>query len=155
MADSEDLIGKADALMARHRPGRAGGEPISGIPVLQEVVDLAPASDDVPVLTEMVEVGVHDLPLPAPTTSASVAAELPHEQQAAALSQNLRSSLLAALQPEIDSLIEERLKQSLEPLVERLFNDLRDDLQSIARDTLRDAITTAVESEIGRRRSGA
>jgi hypothetical protein len=37
MAESDDLLAKADALMARHRPGQA--EPNTEIPVLDEVVD--------------------------------------------------------------------------------------------------------------------
>ncbi len=134
MAEPEDLLGKADALMARHRPPRAAAEPYAEIPVLDEVVELPFESDDLPVLTELV--------LSAPA----------EEEQINALAASIRASLLAALQPEIDSLIEERLKQSLEPLVEKLFDDLRGKLQLIARDTLSEAINTAVEREIERRK---
>lgn len=134
MAEPEDLLGKADALMARHRPARTAAEPYAEIPVLDEVVEILPDGDDLPVLTELV--------LSAPA----------EEEQINALAASIRASLLAGLQPEINSLIEERLKQALAPLVERLFNDLRGDLQLIAREILSDAIGTAVEREIERRK---
>ena len=136
MAEPEDLLSKADALMARHRPGRTAAEPYAEIPVLNEVVDLTRENDGLPALTE--------LPRPAPLD----------EEQIEALAERLRAPLVAALQPEIDTLIEERLKQDLAPLVERIFDDLRGDLQLIAREILSDAINTAVEQELDRRKSG-
>jgi hypothetical protein len=136
MAEPEDLLSKADALMARHRPARTGAEPYAEIPVLDEVVDLPPESDDPPVLTELAG--------PAPLD----------EEQIEALATSIRASLLAALQPEIDTLIEERLKQGLVPRVERIFDDLlRGDLRPTAREILSDAINTAVEQELERRKS--
>lgn len=145
MAEPEDLLTKADALMARHRPARTGAEPYAEIPVLDEVVDLPAESDDPPVLTELVERDPGEPTLVEPA--------LPPEKQCDELAASMQASLLAVLQPEIDTLIEERLKENLAPLVERLFNDLRGDLQLIARDTLSDAIKLAVEREIERRRS--
>jgi hypothetical protein len=136
MAEPKDLLSKADALMARHRPARTGAEPYAEIPVLDEVVDLPRESDDPPVLTE----------LAGPAR--------PDEERIEALAAGIRASLLVALQPEINTLIEERLKEGLAPRVERIFDDLRSDLQLIARDILSDAINTAVEQELERRRSG-
>jgi hypothetical protein len=131
MAEPEDLLGKADALMARHRPGRTAAEPYAEIPVLDEVVDLTPARDKSPVLNELVR------PVPL------------DEERAGALAASVRASVLAALQPEIDSLIEERLKEGLAPLLETLFGEL----QLIARETMNDAINTAIEQELERRKS--
>jgi hypothetical protein len=125
MAEPEDLLRKADALMARHRPARTGAEPYAEIPVLDEVVDLS-------LLTELVGPSSVD------------------PQRTEALAASIRASLLAALQPEIDSLIEERLKESLAPLLEKLFGDL----QVMARATLSNAINAAVEQELERRKSG-
>jgi hypothetical protein len=136
MAEPEDLLGKADALMARHRPGRTPSEPYAEIPLLDEVVDLPAEIDDLPVLTELAE--------PAPFD----------EEQLEALAASIRASLLAALQPGIDQLIEERLKEALAPRVERVFDDLRGDLQLIAREILSDAINATVEQELDRRKSG-
>lgn len=132
MAEPEDLLSKADALMARHRPARAGAAPYAEIPVLDEVVDLPPASGDLPSVAE---------PAGPP---------FPDGERTEALAANIRASLLAALQPEIDSLIEERLKEGLAPLLESLFGDL----QVLARASLSDAIKAAVEQEFERRKAG-
>jgi len=134
MVEPEDLINKADALMARHRPPRPSAEPYAAIPVLDEVVEIRPEGDDLPVLTEFV--------LPAPVD----------EEQIKTLAASIRASLLAGLQPEIDALIDERLKDDMAPLVERIFHELRNDLQLMARDILSDAIHAAVEQELERRK---
>jgi len=153
MAEPEDLLSKADALMARHRPGRTGGGPYPEIPVLDEVVDFSAEVDDVPVLTELVEVD-RELSEREPAAPEPVEPGPQHEEQLAQLAESMRATLLAELQPEIDVLIEERLKEGLAPLVEKLFEDLRGELQSISRQTLSDAVHTAVARELERRKSG-
>ena len=145
MAEPEDLLGKADALMARHRPGQAVAPSYPEIPVLEEVVNLLPGDDDVPLLIEVVE--------PARAAPMPPDQALLHEEQVAALAQSRRATLLAALQPEVDRLIEERLKEGLEPLIVKLFEDMRGELQSIAHATLSDAIHAAVDKEIERHES--
>ena len=131
MAEPADLLGKADALMARHRPARPGTEPQAEIPVLHEVVHLHGEHDPEPLMTE-------------------AAAAAPDQVQFDALTQGL----LAQLQFTVDEAIEARLKEKLEPLVETMFNDLRAELQAIARQILNEAIGKAVEDELGRRESG-
>jgi hypothetical protein len=132
-SEPDDLLSKADALMARHHPGRATGAPHGEIPVLDEVVNLHPESDDLPLLTETVA--------PAPMD----------EDQVKALAASIRDSLLARLQPEIDALIEQGLKDGLAPLVENMFDELRGDLQLIGREILSGAIHSAIEQELARR----
>ena len=136
-SDPDDLLSKADALMARHHPGRTPAANYAEIPVLDEIVDFVPADDELPLLTE------------------TVAPPAPDEAQIEALAASMRAALLAGLQPEIDALIEQRLKDGLSPLVEKMFDELRGDLQLIARDILGDAIHIAVEQELERRKSGA
>lgn len=133
MAEPDDLLGKADALMARHHPGRAPAAQYAEIPVLDEVIEPRPDEDDLPLLTEFIVSAPQD------------------EAQFKALAASLRVSLLAALQPEIDALIDERLKEGLAPLVERMFDQLRGELHQVARETLVEAIRTAVEQELERR----
>jgi hypothetical protein len=134
MAEPDDLLGKADALMARNHPGRSPAAPYAEIPILDEVVDLLHESDDLPLLTEYVVTAPLD------------------EEQAEALAASIRASLLLELQPRIDALIDERLRDDLAPMVERLFNDLRSSLQLTAREVLGDAIRAAVEQELDRRK---
>jgi hypothetical protein len=132
MAETEDLLGKADALMARHRSTQTPAEPDAEIPVLHEVVDLGSLGDGPPLPTGCDGTAPVD------------------EEEVLALAASLRTSLLSALQPEIDSLIEQRLKQAMAPRVDRLFGDLRDDLQLIARKILSDAVNSAVAKELER-----
>src|ERR1700690_2481781 len=135
-SEPDDLLSKADALMARHHPERAVGAPHAGIPVLDEVVDLLSENDELPLLTETVA--------PAPMD----------EEQIKALAASIRDSLLARLQPEIDALIEQELKDGLAPLVENVFDELRGGLQLIGREILSGAIHSAVEQELARRKAG-
>lgn len=141
-SEPDDLLGKADALMARHHPGRAPAAQYAEIPVLDEVVEPPPGDDDLPLLIEYI--------VPAPL---EVPARL-DEAQIRALAAGMRESLLAGLQSEIDALIEERLQAGLAPLVETLFDQMRDNLQQIAREILAEAVNTAVEQELERRKSG-
>ncbi|MFH1602291.1 MAG: hypothetical protein ABIH03_00095 [Pseudomonadota bacterium] len=136
MPEPDDLIGKADALMARHRLERPGSEPYAEIPVLREVVNLGARPDDLPVLTELAAPPGLDI------------------EQVEALTESLRASLLTQLQLAFDQLIEARLKERLEPLFERMFNDLRVDLQLSAREMLSEVVNSTVEQELERRKSG-
>jgi hypothetical protein len=131
-SEPDDLLGKANALMARH--GHAPAAPYAEIPVLNEVVDFPPEHDELPVLTEYV------VTVP------------PDEEQIEALAASMRDSLLAELQPGIDALIEQRLRDELAPMVERVFDGLRADLQLITREILSEAVHAAVEQELERRR---
>jgi hypothetical protein len=134
MAEPEDLLGKADALMARHRAPQAAAEQDVEFPVLDEVVQLPPGSGDPAILSEFAQSAFAD------------------EEQIKALAASIRASLLARLQPEIDALIEERLSAGVSPLVERVTLELRGELQLIARKILGDAIHAAVEREFDRRK---
>jgi len=132
MAEPDDLLSKADALMARHHPGRTPAAPYAEIPILDEVVDYLPENSDLPLLTEFV--------VPAPVDK---------EQ---ALAASIRASLLLELQPRIEALIEERVKDGLPALVEKMFEDLRGTHQQTARESLSEAIDAAVERALARRK---
>jgi len=132
MAEPDDLLSKADALMARHHPGRAPAAPYAEIPVLDEIVDYLPENGDLPLLTETV--------VPAPVDK---------EQ---ALAASIRASLLLELQPRIDALIAERVNDGLAPLVEKMFDELRGKYQRMARESLSEAINAAVERALARRK---
>jgi hypothetical protein len=131
-SEPDDLLSKADALMARH--GHAPAAPHAEIPVLDEVVDFPLELDELPVLTEYV------VTVP------------PDEEQIEALAASIRASLLSELQSGIDALIEQRLRDELAPMVERVFDGLRGELQLITREILSEAVHAAVEQELERRK---
>lgn len=133
-SEPDDLLSKADALMARQYPGRPPADLYAGIPVLDEVVADPPGRDNLPLLTESVVLA----PLDA--------------EQAEALAARISASLLSALQPRVDAIVDARLREDLAPLVERMFDDLRGSLQAVARETLEDAIRSALAQELERRK---
>ena len=135
--EPDDLLGKADALMARQHPGRTVATRHPGIPVLEEIVEFPPGFDDLPLLTEYI-----------------VSAQ-PDAEQMQALAASIRAELLAGLQPRIDTLIEKRLKEGLAPLIESMYDELRRKLQRTAREILDDALRDALEQELQRRKSGS
>lgn len=169
MAEPEELLSKADALMERHRKPRSPADPPADIPVLTEVVEVhaavnsgpaieAPDDDagnsGLPTLTELPPAW-QATPAPQPAFPHVVPAQdqAPEDETPESLAAGIRAALLVGLQPEIDRQIEDRLKYMLEPLVERMFNDLRDDLQTISREVLAAAIRTAVERELDKQKS--
>jgi hypothetical protein len=137
------------------------------------VVDPSLEGDDLPVLTELVQIEnwhnaqpevpaqsmPDDVADPRPDGDAPpmltepVQTESLHHANREVLMQSMHASLLATLQPEIDTMVGQRLTERLEPLVEKLFFDLRSELQLIARDALSQAIDAAVEREMERRKS--
>jgi hypothetical protein len=135
-SEPDDLLSKADALMARHHPGRATAAHYPDIPILDEIVESPPAENELPLLTEYV-----------------VTAPL-NEEQTAALAASISASVLAELQPRIGALIDERLRDGAAPTVDRLLRLLRGSLKLIAQDILGDAVRRAVDAELERRNPG-
>lgn len=133
MAEPEDLLGKADALMARHRAPHAEEGQAADFPVLDEVVQL-PAGSGEPLARSQPFLSRAD------------------EERVNALAARISASLLARLQPEIDALIEGRLDAVLTPLVDRTVHDLRGELQLKAREVLGEAIRAAVKQEFDQRK---
>ncbi|MEW5888589.1 MAG: hypothetical protein AB1768_05995 [Pseudomonadota bacterium] len=89
MSEPEDVLGKADALMQRHRSFVAGGRPAA-----------AAAEDDIPVLTDEVELDEADA------------------EDAAAAEQRLQE-ILNRLEPEIARRVQEWLAAELPHIVAR------------------------------------
>ena len=54
-SDGEDIIGRADALLGRHRLGRAASPPTEAVPTLTDAVD---TEAEIPTLTDVFEEGV-------------------------------------------------------------------------------------------------
>jgi len=63
-ADSDDILARADALLARSRRMPAVRADTNNPPVLADAIEVRPAEDDIPTLTEVV-VAADAEPLPA------------------------------------------------------------------------------------------
>lgn len=129
MSNSDDLLGKADALLQRYRPtGKA-------------------AAEEIPVLTEVVaESGAR------PRAAGGPATEPPPKSTLDELEQRLRKSVLDALGPNVVSSLEEPLRTMIEERLRRALGAVADQVRADVEALVRDAVTRAVEQEISRLR---
>jgi hypothetical protein len=126
---AEEVLGKADALLARHRGARPAPrvEPPVDFPVLTEVVQDAPSP-------------------PAPPA--------PTEEQLAQLERDLRLELLALLGPEFERLVEARVHERLGGKIEEVLALTRKVLEAEVRNAVRDALTQVITEESARLKGG-
>lgn len=130
MADN-DVLGKADALLQRHRAARAPArpDPPAEFPVLTEVVHGAPAAQPTPV--------------PAPALS---------EAELARIERDLRLELLSLLGPEFERLVEARVHERLGAKVDDVMTLTRKVLEAEIRAAVRDAVAQVIAEEMARLR---
>ena len=134
MTDSDELLSKADALLARWRSGAVVPRPPTDYPLLTEVVKTIEAADELP----------HLPPLeasPAPADAGTVALE-----------ERVRLRVLEAIEPYIRASLDETLRLRIEELARRLAvniaRDARDDILTL----VRVAVQSAVARELDARR---
>jgi hypothetical protein len=130
MADN-DVLGKADALLQRHRTARAGQrpEPPVEFPVLTDVVSEAglPAAP----------------PTPAPAPQLS-------EADLARIERDLRLELLSLLGPEFERLVEAKVHERLGAKVDEIMVLTRKVLEAEVRAAVRDAMAAVITAETAR-----
>ena len=122
MTDPDDLLSKADALLARRRAGAVAPNPPADYPVLNDVVD-------VPV-----------------SSSAQSAAEV------CSLEERLLSRVLEALEPRIQAYFDESLRTRLEDITRQIAVQLAAEARQDITSFIREAVKTAVTRELGSQR---
>ena len=143
MTDSDELLSKADALLARWRSGA--------------VVPRPPA--DYPVLTEVIRASAADASLAA----IEVADELPHlppleespapaDQSMRALEERVRLRVLEAIEPLVGAFLEEPLRLRIEELARRLATTIAQEARNDILTLVGDAVRRAVARELEARR---
>jgi hypothetical protein len=127
---ADEVLGKADALLARHRGTRPAprAEPPVDFPVLTEVVHDVPAAP----------------PPPAPT-----------EEQLAQIERDLRLELLGLLGPEFERLVEARVHERLGGKIEEVLGLTRKVLEAEVRNAVRDAVAQVITDESARLKGGS
>ena len=166
MIESEELLAKADALLARWRSAMSGQRPPADYPVLTEIVDVpeesaqdgvqrtvpaAPAaSEPVPraeetPLSGFSEVSTAESAPPAPRGASDA-------DEAAALEERIRARVLDAIEPHVGSFLEQPFRVKMEDLARRLAADLAQDARREILGFLRDAVRRAVAQELESRR---
>ena len=132
MADN-DVLGKADALLQRHRAARTPqrAEPPVEFPVLTDVVSEGqpPADPPAPALA------------PAPPLS---------EEELVRIERDLRLELLGLLGPEFERLVEAKVHERLGPKVEEIMGLTRKVLEAEVRAAVRDAMAAVITAEAAR-----
>ena len=131
MADN-DVLGKADALLQRHRAARTAqrAEPPVEIPVLTDVVAEGQPPAAVP-----------PAPAPAPPLSEAELERIEHD---------LRLELLGLLGPEFERLVEAKVHERLGPKVDEIMGLTRKVLEAEVRAAVRDAMAAVITAEAAR-----
>jgi hypothetical protein len=132
MADP-DVLGKADALLQRHRAARAARspEPPADFPVLTDVVDRPSAG--APPAT------------PAPLSEAELAQ----------IERDLRLELLGLLGPEFERLVEAKVHERLGAKVDDVLALTRKVLEAEVRAAVREAVAEVIADEVARLQRGS
>ncbi len=125
MADP-DVLGKADALLQRHRAARAAKSPEPPV--------------DFPVLTEVVQ--------GAPAAAALSEAELVQ------IERDLRLELLGLLGPEFERLVEAKVHERLGAKVDDVLTLTRKVLEAEVRAAVREAVAQVIADEVARLQRG-
>ncbi len=165
MTDSDELLSKADALLARWRSGTAVAQPPADYPVLTEVVEARSAAGDA---VEMLELDFPDGSAPA-TLRPPAAAPIPpradavsrpqpralntaEEVDAQALEERVRLRVLEAIEPYIGAFLEEPLRLRLEDLARQLAMNIAGDARNDILSLVREAVRSAVAQELAAQR---
>ena len=124
-----EVLGKADALLARHRPQRAvrAPDPPTDFPELTEIISGAP-----------------DRPAPAPD---------PDDLALEKMENELRLELLGQMGAELERLIEVRVHERLTTTIGEILDRTRADLAAEVRRAVRSALDQVIEDEVQRWRS--
>lgn len=141
MNDGEEILGKADALLSRYKPG----------PSHQEVVQT-----DFPILTEVVEeativassaVQPHSLTALSANSSAATL-----DQELQLLENELRHGILNIIEPQLaiqlGELLESRIREHLGRAINQLAAEIANAAREEATEMVRQAISVAIKREI-------
>jgi hypothetical protein len=122
---TEEILDKANALLARHRAARptARGEPPVDFPVLTEILEEAVAAGYT-------------------------------EAQLAELERDLRLELLALLGPEFERLIEAKVHDRIGAKIDEVMGLARKELEAEVRGAVRDALAEVIAEETARLKAG-
>ena len=136
VGSADDVLGRADALLSRHRkPSAAAAD------------DASAANADFPVLTEVIE-----QPAAGQATAASTA-DTPTAAQDLLLDQmenELRLSLLGQMRPELERVIEMRVNERLATRFGDIMERMKNELTTELRRAVREALAQVVDEEVKR-----
>jgi hypothetical protein len=144
--DSEELIGKMDALLNKHRqsaPVQRGGVP--EIPVLVNVVELPLAAAAKPILPPETAKQAVSVEPPA-ATAATALSDSDAEFLARSIFRHVMNNLEARLAHELGDQLTERLESIIDDTVSTAIADFRQELTNAVSDAIAEALLDYAES---------
>jgi hypothetical protein len=133
MADDDDVLGKADALLGRHRTGGPARRPEPPV--------------DFPVLTDVFS---RELPAAPPAPASAPAPGPLSDEQLVQIERDLRLQLLQLMGPELERLVEAKVHARVAPVVAAAIERTRTDLELEIRRAVQEALTQVIEEETDR-----
>lgn len=124
--DGDEILKKAEALLARHRGARSGVAPPPDFPTLTEVIDQGPAENG------------------------RDASPLFNEDELESFERELRQEILQLVRAELERLIEARLHPRIEAKVAEVMTRARVELEVEVRRAVRESVTQVIDDEIRR-----
>ncbi|HZL95670.1 MAG TPA: class I tRNA ligase family protein, partial [Vicinamibacterales bacterium] len=146
--DGDDLLKRADALLARHRGAAKSATP--DIPVLTEpAAQPAPDDDDIPTLTEVIP--ADRLPSVVATPGqAAVSGEIVSRVQAQNLEHSVYQKLKRDLDQHIERVVQERfmpdIGNALDAALARISLDIKSDINSMVRASIEETLRTQIKN---------
>ncbi len=145
MSEFNPLVERVDALLKRHHRQQQEATTIPAAPSAAPSgpAEVAPtaaqADDDIPVLTEIIEMQ---------SASPGQAAE------ASTIAAGIEDAVLGKLMAELDRSLEMRLNRTIGDLLEQAIDGLHAELSASVREMVREAVATAVAKQIAERQRG-
>ena len=170
--ESEDLLKRADALLARHRrpaadaPGNGATPPAcddAGVPLLTEIVDAGTGTADIPVLTEIVvpeipaasvTAALRDAPAAAPAPDLPPQPALQTEVISRVQVQNLEHGVYQKLKKDLDDhiagVVQERfmpdIGAALDQALQKITHSLKADISAMVRSSIEETLQTQIRN---------
>ena len=140
--DSDELLSKADALLARWRSEAVAPRPPADYPVLTEVIGASAAA--APATIEAADQFPHLPPLEESPAPADAGLQ--------GLEERVRLRVLEAIEPLVGAFLEEPLRLRIEELARELATSVARDARNDILTLVRDAVRSAVARELQARR---
>jgi len=144
--DGDDLLARADALLARHRKAaQPAAAPASDVPILIDPVAQPAADDDIPMLTEVIPAEQLPAVLAAPASG-----EVVSRVQFQNLEHNVYQKLKRDLDQHIERVVQERFMPeiggALDAALSRVSLDIKTDINGMVRASIEETLRSQIKN---------
>src|SRR5688572_26970001 len=147
--DGDDLLKRADALLARHRSAAKPAVTVPDIPVLTQSAAQSAPDDDIPTLTEVIPAERLPAVLAAPGPAA-VSGEIVSRVQAQNLEHSVYQKLKRDLDQHIERVVQERfmpgIGNALDAALAKISLDIKSDINGMVRASIEETLRTQIKN---------